>query len=150
ERLSADRPAALTVDAGDDRGVALVRFLDDDRVVCEVSAPPYTCAYQARGDDVGRNTLTAIAIDGSGQTATAQRAVIVNRFKPQLSLSVKYARSRYTARGRLAQPATVAPEVACDGKVTVTIKRGKHVVKTRRVNLSKKCRYSVAIKRGRA
>src|SRR4051812_11035938 len=56
-RLTADTPTTLQVDAGDDRGVALVRFLDDDRVVCEDTSAPYTCAYQARGDDVGRNTL---------------------------------------------------------------------------------------------
>ena len=43
----------LTVTAADDRGVALVRFLDDDRVVCEDTAAPYTCAYAPRGEDVG-------------------------------------------------------------------------------------------------
>ena len=63
--------------AEDDRGVALVRFLDDDRVVCEDAAAPYTCAYRARGEDVGRNTLTAVAVDGAGQTASAQRAIVV-------------------------------------------------------------------------
>ena len=149
-RLVADRPSVLQVDASDDRGVALVRFLDDDRIVCEDAAPPFTCAYQARGDDVGRDTLTAVAVDGAGQTASAQRAVTVSRFKPSLSLTVSYAKSRYTAAGRLARPATVAAGEACDGSVTVTIKRGKRTLTTRRAKLSKNCRYSVAIKRSRA
>ncbi len=34
-RLQADPSNPLTVTAADDRGVALVRFLDDDRVICE-------------------------------------------------------------------------------------------------------------------
>ncbi len=83
-RLAADPRNTLTVNAADDRGIALVRFLDDDRVICEVTAAPYTCALPARAGDVGRNTLTAIAVDGAGQTASVQRAVIVNRFRPRV------------------------------------------------------------------
>ena len=43
-RLPANPANTLQAFAADDRGVALVRFLDDDRVVCEDSSEPYTCA----------------------------------------------------------------------------------------------------------
>ena len=46
-RLTANPANTLQAVAADDRGVALVRFLDDDRVVCEDTAAPYTCDYQA-------------------------------------------------------------------------------------------------------
>ena len=100
----------LAADATDDRGVAKVQFFDDDRLVCEDTAAPYTCDYQARGADVGRNTLIATAIDGANQATSAVRPVTVNRFRPtSLSLSVSPARDRRapyafhargTARGR--------------------------------------------------
>ena len=61
-------PTTLAVNAADDRGVAKVQFFDDDRLLCEVAAAPYVCGYQARAADVGPNTLTAIAVDGVGQT----------------------------------------------------------------------------------
>ena len=51
------------------------------------------------------------------------------------SLSVSYAKSRYTARGRLARPATVAAGEACAGNVTVTVKRGKRTLTTRRADV---------------
>ena len=58
----------------DDRGVAKVQFFDDDRLLCEVTAAPFNCAYQPRGADVGRNTLIAVASDGAGQTTSVVRA----------------------------------------------------------------------------
>ncbi len=81
-RLAANPRNTLQATAEDDRGIALVRFLDDDRVLCEDAAAPYTCAYRARGEDVGRNTLTAVAVDTGGQTASAQRAIVVRPLPP--------------------------------------------------------------------
>ena len=40
---------SLAVTATDDRGVAKVQFFDEDRLLCEDTAAPYTCNYQARG-----------------------------------------------------------------------------------------------------
>ena len=97
--LRANDVNVLEASASDDRGVAAVRFLDDDRVVCEDTAAPYTCGYQARDEDVGRNTLTLVAVDGLGQTASTQRAVVVSRFRPaSRSASTRAA----TAAGRTA------------------------------------------------
>ena len=56
-----------------DRGLAKVQFLDDDRVLCEDAVAPYECPFQPRGGDVGRNTLVAIAVDTAGQTTSLAR-----------------------------------------------------------------------------
>ena len=85
--LSANAATTLSVSAADDRGVAKVQFFDDDRLVCEVIAAPYNCAYQPRGGDVGRNTLIAVATDGAGQTASAVRAVTSAASRPRTSRS---------------------------------------------------------------
>ncbi len=80
--------ATLTVGATDDKGVAKVVFMDDDEVICTDTAAPFTCAYQAKGTDLGRNTLAAVAYDALGQTASSVRPVVVTRFVAK-SLSLK-------------------------------------------------------------
>ena len=152
--LSADAPSVLRVDASDDRGVAKVQFLDDDRVVCEVTAPPYTCDYQPRGSDVGRNTLIAIAVDGANQTTSLVRTVTVRKFTtPGLSLSLKPPRDRrapysFRATGTLRRPATVAPSQGCSGRVTITAKRGSKTVSTTRTSLTRTCEFAKTVKFG--
>ncbi|HEY6890055.1 MAG TPA: Ig-like domain-containing protein [Solirubrobacter sp.] len=139
-RLAANPASVLQAFAEDDRGVALVRFLDDDRVVCEDTSAPYTCDYRARGEDVGRNTLTAVAVDTAGQTASTQRAVVISRFRPRVTLTVK----RFVASGRVVRPAALTS--ACAGTVTVTVRSGRRSV-TRHGRVSRKCRYRVALPR---
>ena len=85
----------LSVNAADDRGLTKVQFFDDDRVVCEVTAAPFNCAYQPRGGDVGRNTLVAVATDGAGQTTSAVRAITVRRFAAKdMTLTLRPSRDR--------------------------------------------------------
>jgi hypothetical protein len=120
--------------------VALVRFLDDDRVVCEDASAPYTCDYRARGDDVGRNTLTAVAVDTAGQTASTQRAVVVSRFRARVTLTVK----RFIASGRVVRPAALTS--GCAGTVAVTVRSGRRST-TRHANITRKCSYRVALPR---
>jgi hypothetical protein len=153
--LKANDVTVLEATASDDRGVSAVRFLDDERLVCEDTTAPYTCGYQARDEDVGRNTLTLVAVDGAGQTASAQRAVVVSRFKPVLSLGVDPARDRhgpyrFSARGRVVRPATVHRRAGCSGRVTLTVKDGRRTVATRRLRLSKRCTYGADLRFARA
>ncbi len=135
--LSANSTTTLAVNATDDRGLARVQFFDDDRLVCEDPTAPYSCAYQPRGSDVGRNTLVAVAIDGANQTASLVRAVTVRRFAPgQLELSLQTEpRSQRALRlprhRRLLRPNTVSPSQGCSGTVTITAKRGTRTVATR-------------------
>jgi hypothetical protein len=135
--------ATLSANASDDRGVALVRFLDDDRVICEDSAAPFTCAYEPRGDDVGRDTLTVVAVDSSGQTASAQRVVSVNRFKIAVVLSVRPRGATYTAGGRVERPANVTRAQACKGTVTVKMKARGKTLATKKGKLTSRCTFSV-------
>ncbi|HEX6022830.1 MAG TPA: Ig-like domain-containing protein [Solirubrobacter sp.] len=136
----------LAVDATDDRGVAKVQFFDDDRLLCEDTVAPYTCAYQARGSDVGRNTLIATAIDGADQATSAVRPVVVNRFRPSsLSLRLSPRRDRrapysFHARGRLAGAGT------CAGRVTITAKAGRRTVSSRRARLARSCDYALTVR----
>lgn len=150
--LSANEMTTLSVNATDDRGIARVQFLDDERVVCEDTVAPYTCAYQPRGADVGRNTLIAVAVDGANQTTSVARAVTVRRFEPSsLSLTLRPSRDRrapysFRASGRLQRPDVVSPSQGCSGTVTLTAKRGSKTISTKRVSVSRVCQYAATFK----
>jgi hypothetical protein len=136
-KLKAGPANPLAVTASDDRGLAMVRFLDDTDVICEVTAPPYTCNWRANTGDVGRNTLTAIAVDSGGQTASIQRAVTLGRFSPPLKLVI---RKGYRIDGRLETTGA-----GCRGTVTVRATVGKRTLATRKVKLNRRCTYSTRI-----
>jgi hypothetical protein len=145
-RLSTTAPSTLSATASDDQGIARVEFLDDERTVCSDTTAPYTCDYRPQGDDVGRNTLVAIAVDSSGQTASAVRSVVVPRFAGRLSARTTPRRDaqapyRFTTRGRLTLPTGVTPAQGCRGTVTVQIKAGRKTVSTRHVKLRSNCTY---------
>jgi Ca2+-binding RTX toxin-like protein len=150
--LRANTPTTLSVDASDDRGLAKVQFLDDDRLVCEDVAAPFECAYQPRGGDVGRNTLVAIAVDTAGQTTSLVRAVTVRRFTPSsFSLRLRPSRDRrapysFRATGELRRPPTVSPSQGCSGRVVITAKRGKRTVSRTRTSLKRTCEYAKTIR----
>jgi hypothetical protein len=129
--ISPSSPPRLTADASDDRGVARVAFLDDGKVVCTDETAPYDCAYTPTGDDVGRDTLIAIAQDGAGQTAVAFRGVTVARFDPKLTARTTPKRDRkrpyrYTTTGSVLLPSGVSPGQACaGGSVAIEFRAGK-------------------------
>jgi hypothetical protein len=137
----------LTVNAADDKGVTQVVFMAGNRVLCVVTAAPYTCSFKPIDADVGKLTLVAIAYDARQQTATALRQVQVPRFKAT-KLSAKSTPRRdstapfgFTTRGKLTLPAGVTPALGCNGKVTVTFKAGTRTISTRRANLRSDCSY---------
>ena len=154
--LPGGKPAILSVSAADDRGVAKVQFLAGTRLVCEDTTAPYACAYTPRGDEGGRGTLAAIAIDTAQQTATALRAVTVGRFTPALSLSVtprrdRRASLRLRARGRLTLPAGMAKAAGCAaGRVTLRVTAGSRKVTTRTAELARDCTFAASATFGRA
>ena len=128
-------PAAaprLTANAADDNGIVRVVFLDDGKVVCVDEAAPYDCPYAPSGDDVGRNTLIALAHDGAGQTAVDFRPVNVGRFNPVLTAKTTPKRDRrrpyrYRTTGKLTLPAGVTAAQACGkgGGVQVQFAAGR-------------------------
>jgi hypothetical protein len=150
--LSANAASTLAVNATDDRGVTGVRFYDDERLVCEDAEAPYTCGYQPRGGDVGRNTLIAVAVDGANQTSSVVRAVTVRRFATRaLTLSLRPSRDRrspyaFRATGQLTRPPTVSPSQGCVGTVTLTVRAGRRTVTTRRAKLTRVCTYRLTLR----
>ena len=150
--IPANSPTLLTATASDDRGVVSVLFLDDDRVVCTDTTAPYECSYQPRGEDVGRNTLIAVATDATGQIAFASRTVTVPRFSaPSLSIAARPKRDtrspfRFTFSGKLKLPAQVTGALGCKGFVAVQIKTGTKTISNRRVKLTSSCTYRSAVR----
>jgi hypothetical protein len=139
----------LSVNVGDDRGVARVRYLVGTRMACEATAAPFACEYRPTGDDVGRDTLTAVAIDGSGQTAAVQRVVTVKRFTAVMSLGARKRGDTYTVGGVLYGPDTVTRKQACSGTVTLRVKSHAKTLMTRKSKLTNRCTYAVRYVRTR-
>jgi Ca2+-binding RTX toxin-like protein len=148
-------PAAgvdVAVIAADDRGVARVLLIDDGQTVGTDTTAPYTFRYQPTADDVGRNTLIAVAVDTSGQAGIAITTVRVDRFAPRgLTARVtpsrdRFAPYRFRARGTLQLPAAVTRAQGCgQGIVSVQVKRGTRTISTRRVTLKSDCSYSSTV-----
>ena len=149
--LGTAAPTTMSATATDDRGVAQVLFLDDDRIVCADSAAPYTCSYAPRGEDVGRNTLVAIAVDTSQQTASATRTFLGDRFTPTITGRVTPGRDtrapfRFRTTGRLTLPAAVSPAVGClDGVVSIQVKAGGRTISTRRAGVTRACSFASTV-----
>jgi Ca2+-binding RTX toxin-like protein len=146
-KMSTAAANTLTVTASDDKGVSQVIFMAGERVICTVTAAPYTCAYKPTDADVGRTTLVAIAVDSSQQTASAVRVVSVPRFKPSkvtISTSPKKdstAPFKFTTKGKISLPSGVSAAAGCSGTVAVTFKAGKKTISTRKAKVSKSCTY---------
>jgi hypothetical protein len=127
--------SALGIAAEDDRGIATVQWLDDDRVICTVTAAPFDCDYRPRIEDVGANTITAVATDTAGQTASITTTRTVARFKPvAVSLRVKRSGRRYVANGKVTLPAGIP----CSGTIAV----GKRTAK-----LARACSFRIVVPR---
>jgi hypothetical protein len=144
-------PSPITVEAADDRGVARVLLVDDGRVVGIDETAPYRFDYQPTGDDVGRNTLVALAVDAAEQTGTAVRPVRVERFTPAIRAAVATARDRrapyrFQTSGALSPPPVVDGASACrGGVVAVQVKRGTRTISTRRARLTRSCGFASAV-----
>lgn len=144
-------PSTVTVNANDDKGVARVLLIDDGRVVGNDDTAPYSFVYRPHADDIGRDTLIAQAVDGANQTATAIRAVRVDRFVPRLSATVTPRRDRtlpfrFRTRGTLTLPQGVSRARGCSGgTVSVQVRRGSRTIATRRTKLRKRCSYSTTV-----
>lgn len=142
----------VSANASDDRGVRSVTFLDDDRVICTDVTAPYACPFAPRGDDVGRDTLFAVATDTTGQTAATIRVVRVDRFAASaVSARVSPTRDRrapyrFRTSGTVGLPAGITAATACDeGMVSVRVQAGNKTISTRRVELGSNCAYTSTV-----
>jgi hypothetical protein len=72
----------------------------------------------------------------------------LGRKHPRLKItSARYRRPVLRVRGRLIRPKGVSKQRGCRGKVTITVKRGKHTLRKRRAAIRHKtCRFSKKLK----
>ena len=122
----------LRANASDDKGVTRVTFYDDGDFVCADTAAPFGCPYSPTGDDVGRNTLIAVAQDRLGQTSAAFRQVNLAKFTPTLTSRATPRRDRkrpyrYRVSGKLSMPPGVTEGQGCGrgGSVQVEFATGR-------------------------
>jgi hypothetical protein len=148
--------APVEVTASDDHRVTRVDLLDDGRLVASDDTPPYRFTYVPRAADVGRNGLTATAVDSASQTATSTRAVRVDRFKARVRVRTRQRRDRrlpyrFRVAGTLVLPAGLDRREACaGGRVRISLRGKRRTVASRRVKLRRDCRFAaVATARGR-
>ncbi|MBI2116977.1 MAG: hypothetical protein HYT85_18120 [candidate division NC10 bacterium] len=82
---------ALSASASDDVGVAAVQFkLDGTNLGAEVTAPPYALSWVTTTAPNGSHTLTAVARDGAGNSATSAPVAVTvsNDLSPPILSSV--------------------------------------------------------------
>jgi len=147
-KMSTSKANSLQVNATDDHGISQVIFMNGERVLCTDTTAPYSCDYKPIGDDVGKDTLSAIAVDTRQQTASALRSVKVGRFTPR-KLSAKSTPKKdstapftFRTKGTLSLPSGVTKAVGCKGKVAVQFKAGGKTISTRRASVKSNCAYS--------
>jgi Ca2+-binding RTX toxin-like protein len=142
-------PVTVNIAANDDKGVARVVLFSGSKQVGSDATAPYQITYQPTGADIGKNTLIALAIDTSEQSATAVRDVTIGKFTPRsVSLSVTPSRDRaapfaFAARGTVLRPPGVSAAQGCrSGSVRVDVTRGGRRVARRTVKLTRGCTYT--------
>ena len=118
----------VTATASAEAGVAKVEFLLGERLVCTVTAAPYTCNVVPRLQDVGIQTLVVVITDTQGQATTLTRQVLVRPFKPQgVALTVtKTKGKKRSARSSprcSRRPVRPRPTACPDGVVTFVVNR---------------------------
>jgi Ca2+-binding RTX toxin-like protein len=152
-RLS-NRANNLEVTATDDDGISQVVFLAGNRVICTDTVAPYQCTFNPTDEDVGKATLTAVAIDAAQQTATALRFVDLSRFalakltskvSPKKDTSLPH---KFKVSGKATLPAGVSADDGCSGKVQIRYKVGKKTISTRSTKLKSDCTYAKSNKFG--
>jgi hypothetical protein len=69
----------LEASATDNVGVVAVEFLVNNRLVCRVEAAPYRCTFNTANKIEQRYTITAIAADAAGNSASATHTFAASR-----------------------------------------------------------------------
>ena len=124
--------------------------MDDTTILCTDTAVPYTCDYQPTSNDVGKNTLSAWAVDNNGQFGADFRAVTVPKFdSPGLQArtnkkDLKGPR-QVRASGELELPTGVSADEGCEGDVRIRIEDGNDTIRTRRAQVQEDCTWSKTI-----
>jgi hypothetical protein len=138
---------SVTATASAEAGVAKVEFLLGERLVCTVTAAPYTCNVVPRLEDVGIQTLSVVITDTVGQATTLTRQVNVPRFKSQgVELTVsktkgkKKGTQKRTIVAKVLPPAGETAADACpDGVLTFVVNRRNRAFINTQLDLKADC-----------
>ena len=127
-------------------GVAKVEFLLGARLVCTVTAAPYSCLVTPRAADVGLQSLRVVITDNAGGATVLSRQVLVDRFKAAgVDIDVdqkrlKRNRERRTITARIELPAGVSAAEGCgDGSFTFVVTRRGRAFLNEQVELRANC-----------
>jgi hypothetical protein len=148
--------AAPAADAAAGASVAKVDFFLGNRLLCTVTAAPFTCKVLPEGSEVGAQALRAVVTDSTGQTTTAEASTKVDKFTPgDLTLEAEALKAKSKGKpklrrklsGTLKLPARVTPAQGCaSGTVALTVTRdGKTVLPSTQVDLGSRCTYSLTL-----
>jgi thrombospondin type 3 repeat protein/Big-like domain-containing protein len=130
----------IVLDVADDTGSPTVSVFDDDGTICVLRRAPYACTWTPTGDDVGRATLLASAVDSAGLSNLGIVRVRVERFEATLTQRQRHRRGSTRVSGRLVLPATVTRAQGCSGTVRVRLRKAR-----RAVALTRRCTYSAKL-----
>ncbi len=138
----------VTANATDDLGVASVQFLLNGNSIGSDTTAPYSATFTPTGADVGRHSLTVVATDTSGQTASDSAPFSVDRFTTtgvsgDISPGTdKKGQRKFTTTGSVTLPTGMTAAQGCGkGTVDVTLSNNaKTVVTTAKVGAD--CSYT--------
>jgi hypothetical protein len=148
----------VLVTATADAGVAKVEYFLGDRLVCTLTAAPYSCRVVPRPADVGLQSLRVVITDARGVSTVVSRQLLVDRFAARgVRAAVKEkrrprGREKRTIVATVRPPAgTTAAEVCADGSLTFVVDRKGRSFLNRQVELRDDCtaRLSFTAKRAR-
>jgi hypothetical protein len=149
--------AAPVADTAAGASVAKVDFFLGNRLLCTVTAAPYTCKVLPEGSEVGTQALRAVVTDSGGRTATAEASTKVAKFTPaDLTLEAEALKAkkgkgkpklRRKLSGTLELPDRVTAAQGCaSGTVAITVTRDdKTVLPSTQVSLGARCTYSLTL-----
>jgi TolB protein len=88
---------------------------------------------------VARNAIgTTVGADQTFRTNRARPGSLSARVRPRRDRSLPF---KYRVTGRLGRPRTIPASLACRGRITIKLAKGKRRIVTRRARLSRSCRY---------
>jgi hypothetical protein len=130
----------IELDAADDHGLPVVSVFDDDGTICVLRRAPYACTWTPTGDDVGRATLLASAVDSAGLSTLGIVRVRVRRFEASLTQRQRHRKGVTRVSGRLVLPAGVTRAQGCEGTVRIRLRKAR-----RTAAVTRRCTYSAKL-----
>jgi Big-like domain-containing protein len=148
----------VTVDPNAPAGVAKVEYFLGNRLVCTVTAAPYTCTIVPTADDVGLQTLRIVVTDKLGRTVVAERQVLIRQFKSR-GITIRITNAKAKGKGKVKRTITARlrppvgwtnAEACADSSVTLVVNKSGRPYSNTQPSLSSSCSVRLRITSKRA